>query len=52
MEPEELAEGEAEDAGAAEAQEVAARELGVGVAEVGIETTGESDHGGAFWVGD
>ena len=46
VELEHLAEGEAEDAGAAEPQEVAARELGVGVAEVGIETTGESDHGG------
>jgi hypothetical protein len=45
LETEELAEREAEDAGAAETQEVAARELGVGVAEVGIEATGESDHG-------
>jgi len=40
VEAEHLAERKAEDAGAADAQEVAAGHLGVGVAEVGIKSTG------------
>jgi hypothetical protein len=51
LEIEELAEREPEDAGAAEAQEIAPRHLRMGVTEVGIESTGQAYHGGAFWFG-
>jgi hypothetical protein len=45
-EPQQLAQGEAENGRSAEPQQIAPGQLGVCIAEIGIEATGETNHGG------
>jgi len=46
VEPQQLAKREAENGRTAKPQQIAPGQLGVRIAEIGIEATGETNHGG------